>query len=112
MREVVELPMLHPEKFVQLGIDPPKGVLCYGPPGVRLTAADDLSGSSAQLAAVPPTQCSSSGSGQGSTYNASGSCNSQHSSDVVCWAAALCVCPKADLHVHYLLPVDDSPEWS
>ena len=34
MREVVELPMLHPEKFVQLGIDPPKGVLCYGPPGV------------------------------------------------------------------------------
>jgi hypothetical protein len=25
--------MLHPEKFVQLGIDPPKGVLCYGPPG-------------------------------------------------------------------------------
>jgi len=34
MREVVELPMLHPEKFVQLGIDPPKGVLCYGPPGI------------------------------------------------------------------------------
>ena len=34
MREVVELPMLHPEKFVQLGIDPPKGVLCYGPPGM------------------------------------------------------------------------------
>ncbi|KAG2662100.1 hypothetical protein PVAP13_1KG526760 [Panicum virgatum] len=32
MREVVELPMLHPEKFVKLGIDPPKGVLCYGPP--------------------------------------------------------------------------------
>ena len=36
MREVVELPMLHPEKFVQLGIDPPKGVLCYGPPGTLL----------------------------------------------------------------------------
>ncbi|XP_068662964.1 26S proteasome regulatory subunit 7-like [Aristolochia californica] len=33
MREVVELPMLHPDRFVQLGIDPPKGVLCYGPPG-------------------------------------------------------------------------------
>jgi 26S proteasome regulatory subunit T1 len=31
LREVVELPLLHPEKFVQLGIDPPKGVLCYGP---------------------------------------------------------------------------------
>ena len=25
--------MLHPEKFVALGIDPPKGVLLYGPPG-------------------------------------------------------------------------------
>jgi hypothetical protein len=36
MREVVELPMLHPEKFVQLGIDPPKGVLCYGPPGMHV----------------------------------------------------------------------------
>ncbi|KAL9270247.1 26S proteasome regulatory subunit 7-like protein [Drosera capensis] len=35
MQEVVELPMLHPEKFVKLGIDPPKGVLCYGPPGTR-----------------------------------------------------------------------------
>ncbi|KAL4350001.1 hypothetical protein AHAS_Ahas10G0098300 [Arachis hypogaea] len=32
MREVVEVPMLHPEKFVKLGIDPPKGVLCYCPP--------------------------------------------------------------------------------
>ena len=25
LREVVELPLLHPERFVQLGIDPPKG---------------------------------------------------------------------------------------
>jgi len=37
MREVVEMPMLHPEKFVALGIDPPKGVLCYGPPGTGKT---------------------------------------------------------------------------
>ncbi|CAA6662753.1 unnamed protein product [Spirodela intermedia] len=37
MREVVELPLLHPEKFVKLGIDPPKGVLCYGPPGTGKT---------------------------------------------------------------------------
>ena len=32
IREVVELPLLHPERFVQLGIDPPKGVLLFGPP--------------------------------------------------------------------------------
>ena len=32
LREVLELPMLHPERFVQLGIDPPKGVLLYGTP--------------------------------------------------------------------------------
>jgi 26S proteasome regulatory subunit T1 len=27
LREVVEIPLLHPERFVTLGIDPPKGVL-------------------------------------------------------------------------------------
>ncbi|MCO5593084.1 hypothetical protein L7F22_047090 [Adiantum nelumboides] len=32
LREVVETPLLAPEKFVNLGIDPPKGVLLYGPP--------------------------------------------------------------------------------
>lgn len=31
LREVVELPLLHPERFFTLGIDPPKGVLLYGP---------------------------------------------------------------------------------
>ncbi|MFN8559880.1 MAG: AAA family ATPase, partial [Dehalococcoidia bacterium] len=37
VREVVELPLTHPELFQRLGIDPPKGVLLYGPPGTGKT---------------------------------------------------------------------------
>jgi len=37
IREMVELPLRHPELFERLGIDPPKGVLLYGPPGTGKT---------------------------------------------------------------------------
>ncbi|MBB3019387.1 transitional endoplasmic reticulum ATPase [Microvirga lupini] len=37
LREMVELPLRHPELFQRLGIDPPKGVLLYGPPGTGKT---------------------------------------------------------------------------
>jgi transitional endoplasmic reticulum ATPase len=37
VREMIELPMRHPELFNRLGINPPKGLLLYGPPGTGKT---------------------------------------------------------------------------
>ena len=33
IREAVELPFTHFDLYKQIGIDPPRGVLLYGPPG-------------------------------------------------------------------------------
>ncbi|XP_067127884.1 26S proteasome regulatory subunit 4-like [Centruroides vittatus] len=37
IKEVVELPLTHPEYFDRMGITPPKGVILYGPPGTGKT---------------------------------------------------------------------------
>ncbi|HKS70583.1 MAG TPA: AAA family ATPase, partial [Ktedonobacterales bacterium] len=37
VRELIELPLKHPELFDRLGIEAPKGVLLYGPPGTGKT---------------------------------------------------------------------------
>jgi len=37
VRELIELPLKHPELFQRVNIDPPKGILLYGPPGTGKT---------------------------------------------------------------------------
>jgi len=37
LKEAVELPLVHPELYEEIGIKPPKGVILYGPPGTGKT---------------------------------------------------------------------------
>ena len=37
IRELVELPLRHPQLFKSIGIKPPRGILMYGPPGTGKT---------------------------------------------------------------------------
>lgn len=37
IRELVELPLRHPQLFKTIGVKPPKGILLYGPPGSGTT---------------------------------------------------------------------------
>ena len=50
IRELVELPLRHPQLFKTIGVKPPKGILLYGPPG---SGAPASSGSLAVLS--PPS---------------------------------------------------------
>ena len=43
IRELVELPLRHPQLFKTIGVKPPKGILLYGPPGSGTTSASNAS---------------------------------------------------------------------
>ena len=42
----VELHLTHPEQYQQIGIDPPRGVLLYGPPGQEIMLAKAITNNS------------------------------------------------------------------
>lgn len=37
LQQAIEWPLQHPEAFTRLGVEPPRGVLLYGPPGCSKT---------------------------------------------------------------------------
>ena len=53
IREIIELPMKHPELFEKLGIEPPKGVLLHGPPGTGKTLIAKAVASETQAFFIP-----------------------------------------------------------
>ncbi len=61
VREMIELPLRHPELFERLGIEAPKGVLLYGPPGTGKTllarAVANESGANFHSIAGPEVMC-------------------------------------------------------
>src|SRR5438093_8257456 len=59
IREMVELPLRHPELFQRLGIEPPKGIFLYGPPGCGKTLVSTAEANESEanffVIAVPET---------------------------------------------------------
>lgn len=53
LKEAVEWPIKHPEAFKRLGIDPPRGVLLYGPPGCSKTLLAKALATQAGLNFIP-----------------------------------------------------------
>jgi SpoVK/Ycf46/Vps4 family AAA+-type ATPase len=53
LKEAIEWPIKHPEAFKRMGIDPPRGVLLYGPPGCSKTLLAKALATEAGLNFIP-----------------------------------------------------------